>query len=236
MTEHALGEDLLGEARAVHVYMPAGVAADEIEVLILLADGGSASSYAELLEPMVAAGTVGPAAIVGIANGGQDFSNGQAGNLRGIEYLYGFHEFDDAIDPERFGVHLGFFVDDVPAWARSTFGLDPKRTYVSGSSNGGAFAATVAALRPYVVDGAIAMSSGWTRVNGLFEQGDGPLLYMSAGLFEPGFLKVTRETADFAKTAGRTVRFDEWVMGHDPVAWGEQFVIGLSWLESQLRD
>lgn len=52
------------------------------------------------------------------------------------------HEYSPAFDPERFAAHERFFVDDIPRWVRSRFGIElpAKRTAVLGVSASGELA------------------------------------------------------------------------------------------------
>ena len=62
------------------------------------------------------------------------------------------HEYSPGLDPERFGAHESFFVEQVRWWARSRFGvaLPAERTAVFGVSASGELALALGLRHPEV--------------------------------------------------------------------------------------
>lgn len=237
VTIHTPASTSLGQDREVHVYLPPNTPAEEIEQVVYLADGQGAERYAQVLEPLITAGLIPPTAIIGVASDTSGGTGDPGKDHRATEYLVGFAEFEGSADPQRFDRHWVFFTEEVPAWAERELGIraDRDRTIVAGSSNGGAFAATVGARAPARFGASIVLSSGWLLVGEEYaplpDGIPGHRAFFSAGVYEPGFLQQTRAAHEAAKAAGYTVTLDERVGGHDPLIWQEQLVAGLLWLE-----
>ena len=100
------------------------------------------------------------------------------------------HEYSPAFDPERFAGHEKFFVEDVPRWAQSRFGLalPAKRTAVFGYSAGGELALALGLRHPDVYGAVFSGSPG----GGYKPPGEMPKslprVYLFGGTLEPFFL------------------------------------------------
>lgn len=236
VTIHEFESEALGAKRPLHVYMPPAVAPADIEQVVFMADGQGTDRYATVLEPLVTSGAIPPTAIVGVAADTSGGAGDPSTDYRGMEYLVRFSEIAEGADPGRFDRHWTFFTEEVPAWVDATLGIRvPARgRIVAGSSNGGAFAATVAARRPEAFGASIVLSSGWLFLTDEFEPlpdgHPGHRAFFSGGTLEPGFLEQTRAAHAAADGAGYTTTLDERVGGHDPLIWREQFVAGLRWI------
>ncbi len=239
---YEIGAERLGAPRVVRVYLPPRTEPGEIGQVVFMPDGAAIEQYARVLEPLVLAGTVPPTAIISVAHAPSDPTNpNPAADHRAAEYLIGIHEHVPGMDAERFERHWQFFTRDLVEWARAELGLavPPARRIVFGFSNGGAFAATVAARAPDQFGAAIALSLGYPGVADHFQPLDRATpqrLCFGAGTYERGFLDATRAVADSARTPGREVRFVERVGGHDQVIWQEQFAAALVWLAETPHD
>lgn len=242
VTMYEFDSKALGATRTIHVYMPPSIAPKAIEQIVFLADGQSAARYAIVVEPLVVSGAIPPTAIVGIASDTRGGNADPSTDIRAMEYLRGFSEFAEGADPGRFDRHWRFFTEEVPAWVETELGIVVPREgrIVAGASNGGAFAATVAALAPDRFGASIVLSSGWMLVAELFaplpEEAAGHRAFFSAGLYEARFLEQTRSAHDAAAKAGYITTFDERVGGHDPLIWCEQLAAGLQWIRSSRHE
>ncbi|MEL6329121.1 MAG: alpha/beta hydrolase-fold protein [Planctomycetota bacterium] len=235
---HMLGADRMGADREVFVYMPPDVRADEIRQVLYLADGQSVTSQVPQIEALVVSGAIPPTLVVGVSSASGVAFGDPSQDTRAIEYLSGFSRFAEGADPERFDKHWLFFTRDVPDLIEEMVGvtIEPGDRIVAGTSNGGAFAATVAALAPERFGASIVLSSGWLLVADNFEpltgRADAHRAFFSAGVHEPRFLEQTTAASRAAEEAGYTVFLDERVGGHDPLIWREQLAAGLLWLGS----
>lgn len=231
ITEYEVGEQVLGSPRRVWVYLPPGHAPDAIEQVVLMTDGGATERYATALEPLVASGAVPPTAILGVDNGGRDPATpGPAGDLRALEYLPGYSDFDPGMDADAYGRHWTFFTESLPTWAADTLDLrgDP---ILFGVSNGAVFCGTVAGREPRRFPAAILCSVAWENTGDCFEPTDArQRLFITGGTLEPRFLEESRAVHAAALAAGREVRLVEAVGGHDSAVWQDQFAAGLLWL------
>jgi enterochelin esterase-like enzyme len=72
------------------------------------------------------------------------------------------HAYSPGFDPERFAAHEGFFVEDVPRWVRTRFGvaLSAGRTAVLGVSASGELALAVGLRHPDVFGAIFCASPG----------------------------------------------------------------------------
>ncbi len=237
VTTHVIESRSLGAARSLHVYLPPAVPAEAIRQVVFLADGQAAANYATVVEPLVVTGTIPPTAIVGVASDTSGGAGDPANDFRAMEYLKGFDELVDGADPERFDRHWRLFTEEVPAWVESELGLSVPCSdrIVAGTSNGGAFAAAVAALAPDRFGASIVMSSGWLMAPDLFTPPPPDTVhaaFFSAGVYEPRFLEQTRRAYESAGRAGYVVALDERIGGHDPLIWREQLAAGLRWIHA----
>lgn len=236
ITHHQIDSSALGEARSISVYVPPGLPEGAQVPVIYLADGAT-FMYAPLLEELIATGRVRPAVIVGI-----DTADGPASGCahpghcdrRNLEYLPHFSAEGSGPDAP-FGRHLRFVMDEVIPFIERIYPVSSDRDHriAAGFSSGGVWAVSAAARRPDIFDKVLAMSPG-----GQGSVGDAALLgnaqlYLGAGLFEPTFLRATRERAALAREAGAEVRFHEMVSGHTHAMWEILFTDAMTWFLPQ---
>lgn len=210
-----LKSDLLGEARAIYVYLPPKAPKRDIPA-VFLADGGACEAFAKVLEPLILAGKVRPCAIIGVANGAYKGAPGEPydaqKDFRAKEYVPGF-------DAERFEVHLKFFTEEVLDHVSKKYGISRRRENlaVTGFSNGGAFSAAVAVKRPKVFGTALPMSLG-VPPNDEKPSTPMPRLFFAAGSLE-SFGMRTGDFVEKMKKWGVPSTFDLYVAGHDFNMW-----------------
>ena len=118
LLEHTIDSAGLVGPRRVTVYLPPGHTADQELPVVYATDGQGLAAYARRVDAAIAAGTLAPVVLVGAHAA---MADPVRGNLRALEYLYGF-------DARRFDGHQRFFVDELSAWAEADLrGLGPAR-------------------------------------------------------------------------------------------------------------
>lgn len=197
---------VLGERRALHVYLPPGHDPRERSPVLFATDSRAS---ADLIEPLIDHGRIPPAISIGVP-----FGPDLDGDRRAQEYLPGFH-------PERFEAHRRFFVEEISAWAEAELGAATERRgrAVFGVSNGAAFAAAMGARHPEHFGTVIAFSLGMPPATPAWPSGQAPRHYLCAGSLEEGFFRGTQQWAERAADAGSDVVHRTWVSGHDMVMW-----------------
>jgi enterochelin esterase-like enzyme len=218
--EHTLPGGALGAPRRLTVYRPPHHQG-RLPACVL-ADGASARSFAEVLEPAILAGTVPPVLLVGVYNAVDPASPWP--DRRAQEYVPGQH-------PRRFAAHLGFVTDEVIPWATDQWGAAAGPWVAAGFSNGGDWAVAAAQRRPEVFAAVAAFSVGVVPHQITSRaRAAGVRHYLAAGTLEPGFRQATRQWAQRLRRAGLDCRHHEWVGGHDHLWWAQQLPAALGWL------
>ena len=141
------------------------------------------------------------------------------------------HEYSPVFDAERFAAHEKFFVEDVPRWARSRFGvaLPAERTAVFGVSASGELALAMALRHPDICGAVFCASPGGgyrppTPLPDLL-----PRAYLVAGKQEPFFLENATRWANALREAGADVVMTERVGSHGGAFWREEFPLMVAW-------
>jgi enterochelin esterase-like enzyme len=188
----------------------------------VLADGESARSFTEVLEPAILAGMVPPVLLVGVHNAVDPASPWP--DRRAEEYVPGQNR-------RRFDAHLRFVVDEVIPWATTQHGAAAKPWVAAGFSNGGDWAVAAAQRRPEVFTAVAAFSVGGVASR-ITDKARAAAVrhYLAAGTLETGFRQATRQWAQHLQRAGLDCRYHEWVGGHDHLWWGQQLPVALKWL------
>ena len=141
------------------------------------------------------------------------------------------HEYSPGIDPERFANHERFFVEDVPRWVRTRFGvaMPVGRTAVFGVSASGELALAVGLRHPDVY-GAILCASpgGGYRPPGVMPRTI-PRTYLVAGTLEPFFLENAARWADALRYAGADVVMNERPGSHGDAFWQQELPSMVAW-------
>jgi len=195
--------------RQVTVYVPPGPP----EAVVFAGDGQGVARWGGSLE---AAG-LRPVMIVGV-HGVTD----EALRLR---------EYSPAFDAERFAAHERFFVEDVPRWVRSRFGvaLPAGRTAVFGASAGGELALALGLRHPGAYGAILSGSPGaGYKPAGAISQ-PVPRTYLVAGTLEPFFLANATRWADALRAAGADVVMSERVAPHGGALWKAEFPLMVAW-------
>jgi len=195
--------------RQVTVYVPPGAP----EAVVFAGDGQVISPWGGDLE---AAGGP-PTMIVGVH--------------RLADEMMRLHEYSPGFDPDRFGAHEKFFVDDVRGWVRSRFGvaLPAERTAVFGVSASGELALAMGLRHPDVYGVVFCASPGGGYRPPAAMPSVLPRAYLVAGVQEPFFLQNAARWADALRAADADVVMTERVGSHGDAFWREEFPLMVAW-------
>jgi enterochelin esterase-like enzyme len=195
--------------RQVTVYVPPGPP----EAVVFAGDGQVISPWGGDLE----AADGPPTMIVGVH--------------RLADEMMRLHEYSQGFDPDRFGTHEKFFVDDVLGWVRSRFGvaLPAERTAVFGVSGGGELALAMGLRHPDVYGVVFCASPGGGYRPPAAMPSVLPRTYLVAGVQEPFFLQNAARWADALRAADADVVMTERVGSHGDAFWREEFPLMVAW-------
>ena len=145
------------------------------------------------------------------------------------------HEYSLGFDPDRFGAHETFFVDDVRRWVRSRFdiALRAERTAVLGVSAGGELALAMGLRHPDIYGAVFCASPGGGYRPPAVMPSPLPRAYLVAGTHEPFFLKNATRWAEALRTAGGDVVVHERVGSHGDTFWFQEFPLMVTWAFSR---
>jgi pimeloyl-ACP methyl ester carboxylesterase len=202
--------------RQVTAYVPPG----SPEAIVFAGDGQSISSWGTVLE----AADLPPTMIIG-AHRHEDET------LRIHEYSPGQSTPRFAFDPDRFGAHEAFFVEDVRRWALSRFGvaLPTDRTVVFGVSAGAELALAMGLRHPDIYGTVLAASPGAGYRPPADMPSSVPRAYLVAGTQEPFFLANATRWANALRNAGADVVMKERGGRHGDAFWQREFPLMLAW-------
>jgi enterochelin esterase-like enzyme len=205
---------LLKADREISVYLPPG-AAKNLPVLYMT-DGQSVESFARVLEPLMQHHQSHPFAVIG-EHAAQNTSASAAfdpqQDMRSREYLPG-------IDQTTFDRHVQFFVNELLPWASRTYGVSAQRAgrALFGFSSGAAFGLDMAVNHPELFAAVLPFSAGKPMLKPAPKPGL-PHVYLAAGVLEPPFAAVTRQSQDLLREAGAETEFTLYPSGHDILMW-----------------
>jgi enterochelin esterase-like enzyme len=195
--------------RQVTAYLPP----DSPEAVVFAGDGQLISRWGAALE----AATVPPAMIVGVH--------------RVADETVRLHEYSPGFDPQRFGAHETFFVEDVRRWVSSRFGvmLPAERTAVCGVSASGELALAIGLRHPEVYGAVFCASPGAGYKPPDVLPSALPRTYLTAGTLEPFFLENAERWAEALRDAGADVVMTERVGSHGESFWRDEFPLMVAW-------
>jgi enterochelin esterase-like enzyme len=215
----------LGRPRRVTYYEPADRPARTRFPVIFVADGGNVNTYAPIAEALVALCEARPVVMVGLwTDGVTEPPQSLADDPRSRDYLWGVHE-------TGFFAHQAFLTDELVPFAERELGASGRAEdrMVFGASSGAAWAVSTALLQPNMFATVGAASLGWpTALNAADTIDPGLTVHLSGGLYEPGFHDDSQAVAERLRNAGATATFTEYVSGHSPLAFEQQFAHALS--------
>ena len=195
--------------REVTVYVPS----EPPEAVVFAGDGQLISPWGGVLE----AADLPPTMIVG--------------THRLDDETLRLHEYSPGFDPERFGAHERFFVEDVRRWAQRRFGvaLPGSRTAVLGVSASGELALALGLRHPDVYGAIFCASPGGGHRPPAVLPDSIPRAYLVAGKQEPFFLKNANLWAEALRHAGADVVMTERAGSHGDAFWKEEFPLMVAW-------
>ncbi len=195
--------------RPVTVYVPA----DRVEAVVYAGDGELIARWGPALEATDAPSTM----VVGVH--------------RNADEERRLHEYSPDFEPQRFGAHETFFVDDVRAWVESRFGvaLPVERTAVCGVSAGAELALALGLRHPDIYGAILAASPGAGYRPPAAIPNSVPRTYLVAGTQEPFFLANATRWATALRDAGGDVVMTERDGGHGDPFWREEFPLMVGW-------
>ena len=140
-------------------------------------------------------------------------------------------EYSPAFDGRRFAAHERFFVDDIPRWVRSRFGvaLPAARTAVCGVSASAELSLAMGLRHPDLYGVVFAASPGGGYQPPTAIPLPLPRIYLVAGTLEPFFLNNAARWADALRNAGADVMITERVGDHGGPFWAAEFPLMVAW-------
>lgn len=196
--------------RSVTAYIPP----DPVEAVVFAADGAwHTSRLSEAVDRVDGPSTM----IIGVHGPPDD-------DGRLAAYVSGF-------DAARFAAHERFFVEEVPRWVTSRFGvaMPAERTAVWGASLGGELALAMGLRHPDVYGVVLSASPGAGYPPPEVLPSPLPRTYLVAGRQEPFFLGNARRWADALREADAEVVMIERDGEHGDAFWGEELPLMVDW-------
>jgi enterochelin esterase-like enzyme len=240
----SLWSDALQTWRTVTVYLPPNRGTEQPLPVVYFADGQDVPAYARIVDPLIAAGQLASAALIGIwvsegSPAGGD-PTGPADDLRVIVYHEGVERVpgaDSAFVVDHYRAHKYFFTEEVRLWAESIFEVSQERRWraVHGVSSGGHFALTLGREHPDLYGFVVANSNG--SASALNPPTDGwrnaARHYVSVGNMEqPTMAETLSALGDSLAHHGVPHVVNVYAGGHDTQVWLESFPRALSWWHS----
>ena len=150
-------------------------------------------------------------------------------------------EYLPSVDSARFAAHERWMLDEVIPHAERTYGApgERNRRALFGFSNGATFAAAMGLSHPDRFGAVIALSpGGGAKAFAAIPRSTSrdrralqtPRLYVSGGLYEPGFRTNARALAELFRARGAQVTLREPAGGHDEVIWQLSLPSALTWI------
>lgn len=228
----AIDSRWLGEQRGLTVYLPPPGSTKRPLPVFYLADD-LAAKFAPIFEAAIQKGRSPAAILVGIdaATPHPGPCAGPACDRRGAEYKIDFSG-GDASTASPYGKHLRFVVDEVVPYVEAHYAASARREdrILGGSSNGGHWALSAAAIRPDLFGKVMALSSSGRLTASQADALGQTRVYGGAGLFEPTYLGNTLEAVATARQTGSSTRFLSIVSGHSQATWDILFADAAPWL------
>ncbi len=229
LSDHTLYSAELGETRKLVVYKPP-LRGESALPALYLADGESLPYLARLIEPLIDSGDIAPLLIVGMPSGQEGIVEDRSelgSDIRGLDYLP--MDFPGE-PPSRFEPHLSYMTDTLVPWVEETFGAVPDRQMrvVTGKSNGGGFSLNTGYRRPDIFGHAWPMSIGSAAIGtAALPEGEPARFRLSAGHYEPYFMRTTQLSAQALSEAGYSVDTHWYADGHMSDQWDHRLLENL---------
>jgi len=213
-TEGVIDSTALNEKRKYQLYTPPGFKMGDNVPILMLGDGSSLGYYIRQWEPMILAGTVAPFVAIGINSGKRAVVDPQKQydfDVRNADYIYNYSK-----GPQRFSNHLTFVIDELLTRVAAELGLTPRAgtTALAGGSSAGSFALWGVMKRPDIFGYSIGTSPSGPIPKDISALAATRHYYMSAGLYEPGFLTNAELYMSFLSQAGAHTDITTYPDGH----------------------
>ncbi|KCZ87408.1 alpha/beta hydrolase [Hyphomonas jannaschiana] len=223
LSRHELYSPQLGETRRLFVYRPNVPETGAPLPVLVLADGEELPFWARIIEPFMDSGQISPVLIVGLVSGQLGIVEDRSdlgSDIRNIDYL---PSDLDGHPPSRFDAHLDFVIETVLPWAETEFGAsrDRQQRVIAGMSSGGGFALNAGFRRPDIFAHAWPMSPGSDGIEAPppAPSEDAATFRISAGYYEPRFLRSAKFSAENLSAAGYHVETHWYPAGHMQDQW-----------------
>ena len=141
------------------------------------------------------------------------------------------HEYSPHFDPERFGAHEKFFIEEVPRWVRTRFGVALPATHTAalGVSAGGELALALGLRHPKEFGAVLCASPGAGYRPPEPMPSPLPGVYLVAGTQEPFFLANATRWATALRDVGADVVMKERAGSHGDAFWRKEFPLMVAW-------
>jgi enterochelin esterase-like enzyme len=153
------------------------------------------------------------------------------GAHRTADEMARIHEYSPSFDPARFAAHEKFFVEDLPRWVETRFGvaLPAARTAVFGVSASGELALAVGLRHPDAYGAIFCASPGGGYRPPERLPSALPRTYLVAGDDEPFFRDNATRWADALQRAGAEVVMFERHGTHGGAFWQDELPRMVAW-------
>ncbi len=219
----------LGETRKLAIYEPPN-RGDALLPALYQADGDAVPQLARIIEPLILSGEIAPILIVGMRSGQDGIVEDRSElgwDIRGRDY--------NPIDfpgepPSRFEPHLAYVTDTLVPWVDSQFNTapEPEMRAISGYSNGGVFTLNAGYRSQDVFGHVWPMSLGIAELETAVIPEVPPAQFrLSAGYYEPHFIRATQVSAQTLRDAGYSVDTHWYADGHMSDQWDHRLLQNL---------
>jgi enterochelin esterase-like enzyme len=225
----------LGEVRRLRIYTPASIQLNAKLPVIILADG-AVRSYAPYIEALIDADMIMPVIVVGLLSGeGSIIGTPRVSNGGPLSTVRAQDCIPEPIKGEVsnpwFDRHMNFVTKTVIPYVKANYPASHDRNdwVVTGYSNGGVFAAEAGTRHPEIFGHAWPMSAGMPTLDfsALGQARQKAKFRVSAGYYEPGFLKTTQDMGSGLLNQGYNVTSRWFASGHSSDQWDVAFMDNL---------
>lgn len=214
LTERVFESTTLGEKRIYDLYVPQWFEPGDDVGLVVLGDGVSLGFHVREWEPLIASGKLTPFVAIGVRSGRRAISEPAKDydfDVRNSDYIHGYTK-----GPQRFDAHLRFVTDELMPAIKDELAIspDPEATVLIGGSSAGSFALWGVMKRPDVFGVSVGTSPSGPIPDAISDLAARRSYYISAGIYEPGFLYNAVSYEKVLRQAGAQVDLETYSDGH----------------------